>query len=88
MGLERLINCWCFSAPNSMVQEGDSILGTGIEAGRKILRPLSGERLARFARDGVIFPIRVLTAGELTAFKTKVEEVEARILGRAAPSSL
>ena len=40
------------------------------------------EQLGCYKRDGVVFPIRVLTPGELTEFRAGFDEVEARVLGR------
>ena len=53
-----------------------------MEVGRKNLGPISGEQLARYDRDGVIFPIPVLTPAELTVFKAGFDEVEARVLDK------
>ena len=48
---------------------------------RGILSSVSREQLARYKRDGVVFPIHVLTPGELTEFKAGFDEVEACVLG-------
>src|SRR4030095_4419521 len=43
---------------------------------------LSTEQMQRYVDDGIVFPIRVLTAQDVTRFRCSFEEVEARAGGR------
>ena len=51
-------------------------------ASASILRSVSREQIDCYERNGVVFPIRVLTAGELTEFKAGFDEVEVRVVDK------
>ncbi|WBV44035.1 phytanoyl-CoA dioxygenase family protein [Pseudoroseomonas cervicalis] len=47
---------------------------------------LSGEQIATFQRDGVVFPLRILSAAEAAEHRAALEAVEASRAGRLPPA--
>lgn len=52
------------------------------------MKVLTAAQLASYQRDGVLFPLPVLTAAEVAAGRAAVEELEARLGGRPRPSDM
>jgi non-heme Fe2+,alpha-ketoglutarate-dependent halogenase len=52
------------------------------------VKALSPEQVERYARDGALFPIPVLTPEEVARFRAGFEELEARLGGRPRPIGL